>query len=595
MLNPIDAYARRIVDGELPAGTYHRLACQRHLDDLRRVGSLEFPYLFDFKKADRFFKFAAKLKHFEGEWLGKPVLFEPWQQFVLGSILAWTHCDTGLRRFRTSFTCVPRKNGKSTMAATFALYLAFFDDPPEPANQAFVAATMREQAKIVWGVAQRMVRISGLAHARRGAARIGVRVASLYMDATASKLVPLGADADNLDGLSPGCVILDELHAMKDQRMVDVLETAMGARRQPHMMMITTAGNSIVSVCGNRYVYATQILDGTVEDENTFCFMAHADEADDWATQATARKANPNYGVSVKPDDMDALVRKAKAVPSDAATYKQKRLNIWVNTATPWLSMEGWRKGQTTWTVSPSSTTSTLAVSPESRTWYPDDLRHESCYVGVDLASKLDLCAMAFVFPPTSTRTAWKVLRWVWTPEDTLADRAHRDRAPYTVWAEQGILLTTPGTRVDHNVIRETLEAQRHVYSIERIGFDPWHADKLLTDLVAEDGWNQEQVLEVAQTYRGMSAAALELEAAVLAGQLDTGGCPLMAWAASNVVVQKDGKDNIYPVKKKSRGRIDPIVATIIAMVLAKQFGEADTGRSLYDEGPIQAIYAEAP
>jgi len=173
------------------------------------------------------------------------------------------------------------------------------------------------------------------------------------------------------------------------------------------------------------------------------------------------------------------------------------------------------------------------------------------------------------VFPPTVGRASWRILRWVWTPEETLLDRAHRDRAPYDLWKAQGNLLTTPGTNVDHQVIRGVLGELRTQFDIERIGFDPWHADTLIDQLVNEDGFGKEQVLAVPQTYAGMSSGAKKFEAEVLAGNIDAGGCPLMAWCASNVVVQRDGKDNIYPVKKKSRGRIDPIMAAIIGVNLA--------------------------
>lgn len=290
-------------------------------------------------------------------------------------------------------------------------------------------------------------------------------------------------------------------------------------------------------------------------DDTYFAFIAHADVDDPWDSLDTARKANPNYGVSIKPDDLTSLVTKAKGIPSAAATYKQKRLNLWVNATAPCLSMEGWRKGQTTWTA--------------------QDMLHEPCFVGVDLASKLDLMALVFLFPPTVGRASWRILPYVWTPEETLLDRAHRDRAPYDVWVEQGWLLTTPGPVLDHSVIRDTIQAHRADFDIERIGFDPWHADKLITDLVTLDGWSQEQVLAVPQTFQGLSSAEARFQAEVMAGNVDANGSPLMAWCASNVASQTDGKDNIQFTKKKSRGRIDPIKAATTAQSLALRMPSA--------------------
>lgn len=538
---PLCAYARDIVDGRIPAGKYHRLACARHLRDRAREATPAFPYRFDDERAGRFLRFAQQLKHYKGEWAGQRIVLQPYQVFRLGSLFGWIHIETGLRRFRTAYHELPRKQGKSLEEAIVALYATFFDH--EPGAEGYTIATKRDQAKIVFNDAKKLVQSSGLKN------HITCFSANLHVDATASKLEPLGSDYDSTDGLNPHFVGVDEFHAHKDRGLIDVMETATGARRQPITFQITTAGDDLVSPCGDQHTYACQILEEVLIDETFFAFIAHADPEDDWRDEATWRKANPNYGVSVKADDLRALATKAAHMPAAAAAFKQKRLNLWVNASAPWLSVDGWRQGQST-------------------DWTPDDLLHEPCFVGIDLASKLDLCAMVFAFPPAPTRPRWRLLRWVWTPEDTLHERAHRDRAPYDIWVQQGHLRTTPGTRVDHQVLREVLKAERERFDIEQIGFDPWHADMLIDQLVNEDGFAATQVLEVRQTYQGMSSGASKVEAEVLAGQVDAHGCPLMAWCASNAVVQRDGKDNIYPVKKRSRGRIDPIMAFVMAVSL---------------------------
>jgi phage terminase large subunit-like protein len=541
-MNPVDAYAAAVVDGLVPAGKYHRLTCVRHQRDRAREGTPDFPYRFDLTRAEKFFRFAGKLRHYKGKWAGQPIELQPYQLFRLGSIFGWVHVVTGLRRFRTAYHEIPRKNGKSLEAAVVALYVTFFDN--EPGAEGYTVATKRDQARIVWGDARQLVVSSGLK------AHIAVQVANLHRDATASKLEPLGADHDSTDGLNPSLIIVDEFHAHKTRGLIDVMETATGARRQPLNFQITTAGDDPVSPGGDQHDYACKILEGVLVDETFFAFIAHADPTDDWQAETTWRKANPNYGVSVNPDDMRALALKAKSMPAAAATFKQKRLNLWVSASQPWLSLEGWRTGQHT-------------------DWSAEDLRGETCYVGIDLASKLDLCAMVFVFPPTESRAAWRLLSWVWTPEETLHDRAHRDRAPYDVWAQQGHLLLSPGATIDHGLIRQTLVAERDRFSIAQIGFDPWHAGSLIDLLKAEDGFGDDQVIEVPQTFKGMSDASLRFEAAVVDGKVDAHGSPLFAWCASNAVVQRDGKDNIQPIKKKSRGRIDPIVAAVIGMSLA--------------------------
>lgn len=548
MSHVVDVYARRVVSGELPAGKYHRLSCARHLADRKRQGTSEFPYLFDEDRADRFFRFTEKLKHYKGEWAGQFIQLQQWQKFCDGNLVGWVHPDTGLRRFRYSLEEVPRKNGKTLRAGVRLDYLTFFDG--EPGAEGYSIATKRDQAKLAFTDAKKLIQSSTLKN------RIRILTANMHREDTTSKLEPLGADHDSTDGLNPHVVCVDELHAMKDRGLLDVMETATGARRQPLIFAITTFGDDPVSVWGDQHDYACKVLDGVLVDESFFVFIAHADPEDDWTLPETAMKANPNYGISVNPEDLAAKVLKAKGIPSAAATYKQKHLNVVPASLQGCLSIDGWRKGQ--------SKAPAAAMIPE--------LKHEPCYIGIDLASKIDLCAMTFVFPPTIGRVKWRWLQFIWTPEETLAERAHRDRAPYQVWVDQGWLNTTPGARIDHRVIRETIGELRKYYDIEMIGFDPWHADKLIDELVSEDGFSAEQVLAVPQTFQGMSSACLRVQADILAAEIDAGGCPVTAWAVSNAVPNIDGKDNLMFAKGKSRGRIDPLISGTIGTSLYLRF-----------------------
>lgn len=537
----VDTYAADVVDGRIPAGKYHRLACARHQRDRDREATPAFPYRFDAAKADRFFRFAAKLKHYKGEWAGTFIVLEPWQQFRLGSIFGWVHTDTGLRRFRTAYNEIPRKNGKSLEAAIVALYVTFYDG--EPGAEGYCLATKRRQAMFVWNDAKKLVLSSGLKKTIHANAR------NLHRDDTASKLEPLGANPE--DGLNPNLIIIDEYHKLVNRDLVDVMETATGARRQPLNFQITTAGDDPRSPCGDQHDYAVKILEQLQVDETFFAFIAHADLEDDWTLESTAIKANPNYGVSIKPDDLRALVAKALHMQGAAAAYKQKRLNLWVNTDAPWLSLEGWRAGQRAWAVE------TLIGQP--------------CFGAIDLSSKIDLSAFALVFPPTGTRPAWRYLVRCFTPADTLEERARRDRVPYLSYVPatssvSAILTTNPGNRLDQDTIRAAVtEAKAFGFDIRQIGFDPWNAGNLEKDL-QEDGF---QVLEIPQTLQHMSAPSKEFEADVLDGLVDSGGNPLLAIMAANVIVYRDGKDNIYPQKKKSRGRIDGIIACLMARKLA--------------------------
>lgn len=545
MTDVITAYAESIVRGDLPAGKYHKLGCARHLRDMARARTREFPYYLDLAKAERFFRFAEQLKHYKGEWAGQFIRLEPWQKYVTGSQFGWTHMDTGLRRFRTWFDQIPRKNGKTLIGSVGLLYLAFFDG--EPGAEGYSAATKRDQSKISFNDCRRLVLSSGLK------TRISVQVANLHRDDTASKLEPLGADHDSTDGLNPNVVLVDEMHAFKDRGMLDVMETATGARRQPVIYIITTFGDNPLSPWGDQNDYANKILEGVLVDESFFSFTAHADPEDDWTLLETARKANPNYGISVNPDDLASKIAKAKGIPSAAASYKQKHLNLPGNTSAPCLSVDGWRKGQS------------------AARWTLEEMAGEPCYVGVDLASKIDLCALAFVFPPAPGRPEWRAFMRIWTPRDSLAERAHRDRAPYQVWADQGWLTAVDGTSIDKTVVRDAIVDARRLVDIVQVGFDPWHADTPIKQLTTGDGFDKEQVIEVPQTYQGMSAACLRVQADILAGMVDARGCPVTAWAVSNAVGNQDGKGNLMFTKdpKKSKGRIDPLIALTVGVALS--------------------------
>lgn len=549
-MNPVEAYARDVVKGKIPAGKYHRLACQRHLTDLGRQKTAAFPFVFAWPFAERFLNFARMMRHYKGrQFAGK--LFEPTacQIFRLGSIFGWRHARTGLRRFTTAYNELPRKSGKTFEEAVVSIYCTFFED--EPGAEGYNLATKEKQACIAFDAAKRLVRSSGLSR------RIQINVKNMNQEASASKLEPLGADSDTTDGLNPHFIGVDELHAFKNRGLLDVMESATGARVNPLNFQITTAGDDPVSVCGDQHEYACRILDGVLGDDPStvsfFAFIAHADPDDDPFSEKTWIKANPHWGISVDPDDMRKLAAKAKEMPSASAEFKQKRLNIWVNASAPCLSVEGWRKGQ----------------SAMSEKEFSLSLLHDPCFVGVDLASKIDLCALSFVFPPRVGRSKWCVLQYSWTPEDTLTERARRDRAPYPVWAQQGWLKTTPGNRIDHQVIRAILSAHRNDFDIEQIGFDPWHADKLIDELIHDDGFREDQVISVPQTYAGMSSACLRFQAEALDGNIDARGCPVTAWSVANVVGQVDGKGNLMFAKGKSRGRIDPVIAATIAMSLS--------------------------
>lgn len=569
-------YEADVLAGRIPAGKWVRLACERSQRDHARAAANDpaFPYRFDEAELTRRCWFAELFPHIkgplakvvgqddEGRNLWNTITLEPWQAWMFANIYGWKHRDTGLRRCRVALILVPRKNAKSTLGAVMMLGALTLDQ--EGGAEVYSAATTRDQAKvsaeIAWEQAKRT-------HAFRE--HFGVKVGamttrSITVPAMASKVAPLSADAHTLDGLNVYFALVDELHAHKTRAVWDVLETATGARSQPLLAAITTAGVDVHGICYEKLEYLQKILDGTVVDEQFWGVNYTIDEGDAWDDETTWAKANPNYGVSVSIDDLRRKATEARQSPEARNNFLTKHLNVWVTSASPCLSVDGWRKGQT-------KTAPALRI-PE--------LEHEPCWVGVDLASKIDLMVASFVFPPAPGRPKWRWVQRMWTPAETLRDRALRDKVPYERWVEQGWLQTVPGVRLDSRVVIDALLEAREYYDIRAIGFDPWHADQLVTDLTTLHGFDEASVLDVPQTYAGMSSACLRVQADILAGEIDAGGCPVTAWAIGNVVANRDGKDNLMFAKGKSIGRIDPVISATIAT--ANWLKEPPVAESVY-------------
>lgn len=557
-------YEADVLASRIPAGKWVRLACERNRRDRERAAAQDpaFPYEFDAQEATRRCFFAEQFPHIkgplakvvgqddEGRNLWNPITLEPWQAWVISNVYGWKHATTKLRRFRVALILVPRKNAKSTLGAVMVLGALALDG--EGGAEVYSAATTRDQAKVSAEIAWEMAKRS---HAFRE--YFGVKVGamttrSLTVPAMASKFSPLSADAHTLDGLNVYFALVDELHAHKTRAVWDVLETATGARSEPLLMPITTAGADVHGICFEKLEYLQKILDGTVTDEQFWGVNYTIDDGDAWDDETTWAKANPNLGVSVNLDDLRRKATEARQSPAARNNFLTKHLNVWVTSAAPCLSVEGWKKGQTP--VAPA------LLVPE--------LEHEPCWVGIDLASKIDLCAVTFAFPPTTGRPRWRWIQRIWTPEDTLRDRALRDRVPYEKWVEQGWLQAVQGTRMDSRQVIDALLEAREYYDLQAIGVDPWHSDQLVTDLVGQHGFDEKSVIDVPQTYAGMSAACLRVQADMLAGEIDAGGCPVTAWAVANVVANRDGKDNLMFAKGKSRGRIDPVISGTIATAL---------------------------
>lgn len=540
--DPVTAYARDVVNGKIMTGPLVRAACRRHLNDL--ATAKERGLVWDPVAAMRPVEFAERFcVHSKGEWAGQPVILEPWQVFIVGSLFGWKRAN-GRRRFRKAMVAIARKNGKTTLGAVIGLYLQIADN--EPGAEIYCAATKKDQAKLVYDEALRMVQASPWL---KQAIQHRKNPPVMYSEWNQSKFEPLGKDSERLDGLNPHGAILDEVHAHPDSGMYDVLDSGMGARRQPLLVCITTAGFNPAGFGAQEWDYAAQIAQGNLENDSYFTYIATLDEDDDPFDESVWIKANPNLGVSVSLEYLREQAKAAKQAPHKLNNFLVKNLNKWTSAEVRWMPMDAWKK----------------AGKPIDL----DDLVGRPCYVGMDLSSTTDLTAVVAVFPPTANCPEYRVRAAFYMPEDTLRERAREDRVPYETWATQGFITATEGNVIDREWIRNDIRSWATMYRIEEIAYDPWSASDMATKL-QEDGFT---VVPVRQGYQSMSEPMKRLLEMILKGELNHGNNPVLTWMAGNVVAAQDPAGNIKPDKSKSRYRIDGIVALIMALDRAVRHG----------------------
>jgi phage terminase large subunit-like protein len=491
--------------------------------------------------------FFRLFRHFKGEWGGRPILLEPWQQFIVGSLFGWVREADGLRRFRNAFIELPRGNGKSTLAGGLGIYMTFFDN--EPGADGYAFATKKDQAKVVFQYARQMVLRSSVI---REWGVVPYRH-NLHDANTESKFDILGSDSDGQDGLRPHFAVADELHKHPNADMVDVVESGMGTRRQPLLVEITTRGENDgpETVYGAHFNVSTEVLSEVTDIPEWFAFIAAADPDDDWTSEETWRKANPNYGISIKPDFVQKELKKALVNPHEQIKFKRLYVGQSAERAEGYFPLKvtdpdtgrvcGWD-------------TCAGAVDDEA-------LEGRPCWLGLDLSSRVDLTAVVGVW--WLDDDVLVVRPKLWLPALNLEAKRRRDRVPYTEWVAQGYLQTTPGNVVDQSVIRAYIKDFADRWNLQELVYDPWNAGELAQKLQDEDGLT---VVEARQGYKTMSEPTKRLLELTLESRLRHGGHPVLRWMASNVKVRRDANGNVAPDKQMSRRRIDGVVATIIAL-----------------------------
>jgi phage terminase large subunit-like protein len=480
--------------------------------------------------------FHACLSHVKGERAGQPFDLSPWQAAILANLFGWKRPD-GTRRYREAFIFVPRKNGKSILAAGICNYCLFCDG--EPGAEIYCAAAERDQARLVFDVAKQQV-LAEPALSR--AAKVFTH--AIVLEGLNSSFKSISAEANTKHGYNSHCVVVDELHAQNTRDLVDVLVTSTGARRQPLIVYITTSDYQRESVCNEKYEYAVKVRDGVIKDPYFLPVIYEAPKDSDWKDPGTWRAANPGLGQSISEEYLARECQRAQDSPAYENTFKRLHLNLRTEQDTRWLSIDTWDACDEVYAL--------------------EDLRERKCWGGLDLSTTTDLSSLVLAFPIENEDGSTKViaLPFFWAPKERAVERERRDRVPYLTWARQGFLELTPGNVVDYDYIRSKINELGRQYEIVDIAVDRWNATQLATQL-GHDGF---ELVSFGQGFASMSSPTKELEKLVVGRTLVHSQHPVLRWMASNVTVEMDAAGNLKPSKSKSEEKIDGIVALIMAI-----------------------------
>lgn len=503
--------------------------------------------------ADYAVNFIECLCHTKGTWAGKPFKLLSWQEQIIRDLFGVIK-PNGYRQFNTAYIEIPKKMGKSELAAAVALLLCCGDG--EERAEVYGCAADRQQASIVFEVAADMVRMCPALNKR---VKILTATKRIVYTPTNSFYQVLSAEAYSKHGFNIHGVVFDELHTQPNRKLFDVMTKGSGdARMQPLYFLITTAGTDTKSICYETHQKAIDILEGRKIDSTFYPVIYGAEEGDDWTDPKVWKKANPSLGITVGMDKVKAACESAKQNPAEENAFRQLRLNQWVKQAIRWMPMEKWDK--CAFTVN------------------PDDLEGRVCYGGLDLSSTTDITAFVLVFPPEDETDKYRILPYFWIPEEQMDLRVRRDHVPYDVWERQGFLQTTEGNVVHYGYIEKFIENLGEKYNIREIAFDRWGAVQMVQNLEGM-GFT---VVPFGQGFKDMSPPTKELMKLVLEERIAHGGHPILRWMMDNIFIRTDPAGNIKADKEKSTEKIDGAIATIMGLDRAIRCGNVST-ESVYD------------
>ena len=543
-------YVEYVLSGKIPVNRYVKLACERHVSDLRKSKKDDYKYYFDERKAEVACMFIQLFHHTKGQWSARKenIKLEPWQCFALCSVFGWLDKEKKVRRFREFALYVPRKNGKSLIAAAIGLYM-LSPIEGESGAEVYSGATSKKQAMEVFLPAKLMCEKN---QDFIKAANLTVRVESILNLDDMSRFVPVIGNPG--DGSSPSCAFVDEYHEHVDNRLFGTMKTGMMAREQPLMVIITTAGDNIGGPCYQRQMELQAMLEGTIEDERTFALIYGVDPGDDWSTIETAKKANPNYGVSVLPDAIEAALNQAKNSAADQMEYKTKHLNVWVGARDAYFDVDKW-------------------INSKDEELKLDDFSGNEAYITLDLASKVDIAAIEILIPQGNN----DFVRFgkYYLPENAIAGGTNEH---YMKWAKDGWITLTDGDMIDFNRIKRDIIELCKKFDVIELGFDPFQATMLITELMSEGI----PCVEIGQTKKNFSDPMKMLDGFIRSGKMRHNGDPVMTWMIGNVVTSIDPLDQVFPRKLRDQDKIDGVVALIMAL-----------GRALKGEIRESSVYEE--
>ena len=536
--NYIRLYWERIQAGEIVACKRLKQQYAKLIDELDHPRD---PWVFDIERANRPIEFIETFcRHSKGKWIGQPVRLELFQKAMLQAIYGFVDKENGLRRYREVFVLVGRKNGKSTLMSALGLYMMVGDG--EGGAEVQCVATKRDQARIVFTEAVNMVSQSPAL-----SKYIRKRKTDLYFPVTFSKFEPLASESHSLDGLNSHHVIMDELHAIKDRNLYDVMKQSMSAREQPILSMITTAGFVRECIYDDIYDYACKVLDGIIEDDRFLAFIYELDDRSEWTDFRMWEKANPGLGTIKNYDDLAANVERAKNDPNFLPTVLTKDFNVRETVAGAWLTFE---------------------QANNEATFDIEELRDTYGIGGVDLSAITDLTSGAVIIMRPGDPQLY-VLSHSFMPEESVEVRSKEDKVPYDRWVERGLITTCPGNRVDYRYVTDWFNKLLTEYgiSVYWVGYDPWNSPVWVEDMEMRLGYVKGQnLIPVRMGAKTLSAPMKELKADLAAKRIIYNNNPVLKWALTNMSVEVDKNENIRPVKgKNKRQRIDPAVALIIA------------------------------